>query len=62
MIIVPAFAEGQERDPQTVTRIVFCLEAARALLGLARDIKRINVAGEAKTASNSAGGELKTAA
>jgi len=35
---------------------------ALALLGLAKDIKRINVAGEGKTAPNSTGGELKTAA
>ncbi len=35
---------------------------ALQLLGLASDIKRINVAGGAKTASNATGGELKTAA
>jgi len=35
---------------------------ALQMLGLAKDIKRINVAGEGKTAPNSTGGELKTAA
>ncbi len=35
---------------------------ALQMLGLAKDIKRINVSGEVKTATKSAGGELKTAA